>query len=130
VLRLAGLYTLERGAHSAWFKMGSVASSPQTLINQVHYDDAAAAAVAALLRPARAEVLVVADDKPLSRADICAQASRLPRFSQSERPTFTPDEGSSAVLGKVIDSSYTRAKIGWKPRYATFAEFVDQQLEQ
>ncbi|CAK9003852.1 Hypothetical protein SCF082_LOCUS7932 [Durusdinium trenchii] len=37
VLRLAGLYDLDRGPHSYWLKVGVVKGAPAGLINLVHY---------------------------------------------------------------------------------------------
>mmetsp|Transcript_54036 Transcript_54036/g.124404 ORF Transcript_54036/g.124404 Transcript_54036/m.124404 type:complete len:332 (-) Transcript_54036:122-1117(-) len=129
VLRLAGLYTYERGAHSAFFRKETLESSASGLINQVHYEDAAAATVAALIRPAPGSVLLAADDKPMSRIDICRAAGSAPRFNGRPIPTFTATaDGAKAAKGKVIDCSYTRELIGWHPRYRSFAEFMAQQL--
>ena len=50
VVRLAGLYLEGRGAHNYWLTQEEVAQRPDGLINQIHYRDAANAAVAALLR--------------------------------------------------------------------------------
>eukprot|EP00548_Thalassiothrix_antarctica_P018878 CAMPEP_0194185398 /NCGR_PEP_ID=MMETSP0154-20130528/42529_1 /TAXON_ID=1049557 /ORGANISM="Thalassiothrix antarctica, Strain L6-D1" /LENGTH=106 /DNA_ID=CAMNT_0038903713 /DNA_START=6 /DNA_END=323 /DNA_ORIENTATION=- len=50
VLRLAGLYTLERGAHNYWLGKDEVAGREDGLINLLHYDDAAGACMAALLK--------------------------------------------------------------------------------
>ncbi len=50
VVRLAGLYLEGRGAHNYWLTQEAVAQRPDGLINQIHYRDAANAAVAALLR--------------------------------------------------------------------------------
>jgi len=50
VVRFAGLYLEGRGAHNYWLTQEEVAQRPDGLINQIHYRDAANAAVAALLR--------------------------------------------------------------------------------
>ena len=76
VVRLAGLYTLERGAHNAWFNMGEVKQRPDGLINRVHYDDAASCVVAALANGAAGATYLAADDAPLSREAICRAAAR------------------------------------------------------
>ena len=49
VVRLAGLYTLDRGPHTFWLKNGTVTSNADGLVNTLHYDDAARVAVAACL---------------------------------------------------------------------------------
>ena len=67
----------------------------------------------------RTIVYRAADDKPLTREQTCVEACWAPRFAGRKVPTFT---GSDGGVGKVIDSSSTRAAIGWQPRYQTFGE--------
>jgi len=122
VVRLAGLYLEARGAHNYWLTQEEIAQRPDGLINQIHYRDAASSAVAALLRGTPGAVYMAADDKPLTRQQICVEACRAPRFAGQEMPKFT---GSDGGIGKVIDSSSTRAAIGWEPRYKTFGAFID-----
>ena len=43
VMRFGGLYTSYRGAHNYWIGKDSVPSSPDGLINLLHYEDAAGA---------------------------------------------------------------------------------------
>ena len=121
VVRLAGLYLEDRGAHNYWLTQEEVAQRPDGLINQIHYRDAANSAVAALLRGSAGCVYVAADDLPLTREQICIEACRAPRFAGRTMPKFTGD----GVAGKVVDSSVTRAAIGWQPMYPTFGAFVD-----
>jgi len=52
VLRLAGLYSLERGAHNYWLSQEKVDGRPDGLIGLVSYEDSAGAALAALKCPA------------------------------------------------------------------------------
>jgi len=122
VLRLAGLYLIDRGAHNFWLSKDEVAQRGDGLINQVHYRDAACAAVCALTRGTPGDVLVAADDKPLTREQICIEACRSPQFRGRKVPRFT---GSDGGVGKVLDCSTTRSAIAWKPRYSTFGAFVD-----
>jgi len=125
VVRLAGLYLEDRGAHNYWLSQEEIAQRPDGLINQIHYRDSANAAVAALLRGSAGSVYVVADDRPLTREQICAEASRLPRFAGRKLPKFIGTDGG---IGKIIDSSSTRAAISWQPKYKTFGAFVDTLL--
>ena len=122
VVRLAGLYTLERGAHNAWFNMGEVKQRPDGLINQVHYDDAASCVVAALANGAAGATYLAADDAPLSREAICRAAARAPRFAGKPMPRFVGEGGGT---GKVLDSARTRRELGWAPARATFDAFID-----
>jgi nucleoside-diphosphate-sugar epimerase len=126
VVRLAGLYLEERGAHNFWLTRSEVAQRADGLINLVHYRDAANAAVAALLRGAPGAVYLAADDRPLSREQICREACRAPRFRERTVPSFT---GTDSAIGKVCDSSATRKAIGWSPLYSTFGAFVDSLIE-
>ena len=125
VVRLAGLYLEDRGANNYWLTQEAVAQRPDGVINQVHYRDAASAAVAALLRGSAGSVYLAADDKPLTREQICVEACRAPRFAGRTVPAFT---GSGGGVGKVIDSSGSRAALGWQPRYSTFGAFIDTLL--
>lgn len=122
VVRLAGLYLEDRGAHNYWLTQDEVAQRPDGLINQIHYQDAAAAAVAALFRGKPGDVLLAADDAPMTREDICRAATRMRRFAGKGVPRFT---GSSGGVGKIIDCSHTRDAIGWEPRFKTFDAFAD-----
>lgn len=121
VTRLAGLYLIDRGAHNFWLSQKEVAQRSDGLINQVHYRDAADCAVAALLRGSAGEVYVAADDKPLTREQICVEALKAPYFSTKQMPKFTGTDGG---VGKVLDSSKSRAAIGWEPTYKTFGDFI------
>jgi hypothetical protein len=49
VVRLAGLYTLDRGPHTFWLNNGTCASNADGLVNTLHYEDAARVAIAACL---------------------------------------------------------------------------------
>ena len=110
VVRLAGLYTLERGAHNAWFNMGEVKQRPDGLINQVHYDDAAACVVAALANGAAGATYLAADDAPLSREAICRAAARAPRFAGSRCRA-----SSARAAGRGARQRPHAARLGWAP---------------
>ena len=122
VVRLAGLYLEDRGAHNYWLNQVEVKQRPDGIINLLHYRDAAGAAVAALLRGSAEQTLLAADDQPLTREAICREACRAPRFQGRVMPRFTGTDGG---IGKRVDCRATRDAIGWKPRYATFGKFVD-----
>ena len=66
---------------------------------QVHYRDAANAAVAALLRGSAGGVYLAADDRPLTREQICLEACRAPRFAARTVPRFTGPAGGGADHG-------------------------------
>ena len=129
VVRLAGLYTDEKGAHAAFlsndpspFTQNELAKRPDGLINQIHYEDAASAAIVAGLRGVPGEIYLAADDQPLTREAICTEARRTERFKNQAAPQF----GDKGGTGKVCDASKLRA-LGWKPRFASFSACMDYQ---
>jgi nucleoside-diphosphate-sugar epimerase len=122
------LYDHDHGAHAIYLSRERWAADPDGLINQVHYSDAAAAVVSALRRPSGGETLLVADDLPMSRSDICRAALRLPTYRHLQLPIF--NGGAGGIGGKVCDSSRTRSVLEWQPRYRTFEHFVDQECDE
>ena len=138
VLRLAGLYSLERGAHKYWVAQDTVAAAPDGLVNLVAYEDAARACVAALLAPAeralRGRTLLVADGAPRTREQICAAACRHARCAnRAPGPTF--DAGSRAArrgamrqrprLRRARDARAARVGV----EYASFDAYIDDLLK-
>ncbi|CAJ1396235.1 unnamed protein product [Effrenium voratum] len=123
VLRLAGLYDLDRGPHAYWLKTGVVTGQPDGLINLVHYDDAASAVVQALQAKSR-EVFVVADGVPLSRRGICEAAAKAKHFGAA-MPSFKAGEWEmGGTGGKRLDASKARRVLGWRPQFPSFAEYM------
>mmetsp|Transcript_20612 Transcript_20612/g.45119 ORF Transcript_20612/g.45119 Transcript_20612/m.45119 type:complete len:344 (-) Transcript_20612:27-1058(-) len=124
VLRLAGLYDVQRGAHSFWLKAGVVRGKPDGVLNLVHYKDAASAVVAALERgkDVRGKVFIVADGSPITRSEICEAAVSAAPFRGSKAPQF--EVPKSAGDGKRLDGARAREALGWTPRYPSFGQFM------
>ena len=127
VVRLAGLYTADRGPHTFWLKNGTVDSNADGLVNMLHYEDAASAAVAALLRGVASTVYLAADDEVVTREEICAAAVASGHFSGAKMPQFTSTTGP---VGKTCESKWTREVLQWTPRteYRTFANYMRNTL--
>ena len=127
VVRLAGLYTADRGPHTFWLKNGTVDSNADGLVNMLHYEDAASAAVAALLRGVESTVYLAADDEVVTREEICAAAVASGHFAGAKMPTFTSTNGP---VGKICESKWTREALQWTPRpeYRTFANYMRTTL--
>ncbi len=128
VLRLAGLYTLERGAHSYWLEKsgGQVKGSKDGIINLLHYDDAAGACVAALgvdVEQTRGKIFLISDGNPTTRYGICESALKSKRYNGASIPTFG-DEENAAGKGKVYDGHWSNEVLSWKSKYASFDEFM------
>ncbi|CAI7832638.1 unnamed protein product, partial [Closterium sp. NIES-53] len=66
VVRLAGLYTLERGAHTYWLRQGTVDQRPDHILNLISYEDAASLCAAILAARPRGQIFMGCDNHPLS----------------------------------------------------------------
>ena len=128
-LRLAGLYTLERGAHNFWLMGGKpeVGGRSDGLVNLLHYDDAAGSVVAALqvsnpMESINGKTFLVSDGNPLTRQQICESSLKSKRYAGMKIPVFTGTNDDP--IGKLYDGSYTNKVLKWKPRYPSFDEFM------
>jgi len=127
VLRLGGLYTLDRGAHNFWLsKVRESASAPNGLINLVHYDDAAEACVAAFSTEEtmrKQEVFLVSDGQPLSRLEICKAAQQHQLYAGQPLPNF---KGAADLMdGKRYNVAKARSGLQqWTPKFSDFSSFM------
>ena len=140
VLRLAGLYLLDRGAHNFW--LGNTAEEAKTevagrsdsVVNLLHYDDAAASVVAAMKRTIQdgssgddsqgGKVFLVSDGNPLTRRQICESSLKNERYADRTIPIFLGSKESGDPIGKIYDGSYTNNYLDWKPKYESFDKFM------
>ncbi len=130
VLRLAGLYTLERGAHNFWLEKGdgNIKGSRDGIINLLHYDDAAGSCIAALKtgENAKGQVFLISDGHPTTRGGICESALKSKRYGGCKMPNF--GEEDQAGKGKIYDGSWTYDILNWKPQYESFDKFMVNSL--
>lgn len=127
VLRLAGLYTLERGAHNYWLERGDgvVKGRDDGIINLLHYDDAASACVAALrVGPEinSRKVFLISDGHSTTRKGICESALQSARYKGREMPKFEGAEDEKR--GKIYDGSWSERTLNWKAMYISFDDFM------
>lgn len=130
VLRLAGLYNLERGAHNFWLTSGRVKAPSNGLINLLHYEDAASACVAALQAGSSTmagRIGLVSDGRPMTREAICRSALQASYYRKFSMPTFEDSSNSADDLGKVYDGSETNRLLQWQPKYESFDSFMKSQ---
>ncbi|KAH7432472.1 hypothetical protein KP509_07G024100 [Ceratopteris richardii] len=120
VVRLAGLYTRDRGAHIYWLKRGTVDSRPDHIVNLIHYEDAASLCVTIMKKGFRNDVFMGCDNHPLSRHEIMDIITESGKFGDK----FQGFTGTDGPLGKKMNCNRTREMTGWQPRHASFAEFV------
>lgn len=121
VLRLAGLYKSDRGAHTYWLEKGIVEARPDHILNLIHYEDAASLAIAILRKKLRSRIFLGCDNHPVSRQDVMDLVDRSGKFGKK----FQKFTGTSDPLGKKLNNSKTRAEIGWEPTYPSFAHFLE-----
>lgn len=121
VLRLAGLYTRERGAHSYWLRpsVTTVNGRGDAFVNLLHYDDAAAACVAAL-KGERRGTFIVSDSNPMTRKAICEAALNVGGLT-GNIPEFLGERNGDDDVGKVYDTTKFASNYpDWELRYKNF----------
>lgn len=125
VLRLAGLYALERGAHNYWMTVNKpIPSSPDGIVNQVHYEDAAGACFAALQtvpNKTQRRVFLISDGNPQTRLEISKSALQAAVYKDAQLPRF---DSAAKVNGNVFKGAASNAALQWKPRYPSFDAFM------
>ncbi|QCD83780.1 hypothetical protein DEO72_LG2g4127 [Vigna unguiculata] len=125
VLRLAGLYiSLVIGAHNYYLEKGTVDSRPDHILNLIHYEDAASLAVAILKKKFRGQIFLGCDNHPLSRQQMMDLVNKSGKFNKK----FDKFTGTDDPLGKRLNNTKTRQVVGWKPKYPSFAGFLESSL--
>jgi len=130
-LRLAGLYTLERGAHNYWLEKCSesgIQGREDGIVNLLHYDDAASAVLAALQVGCGVnskQTYLISDGHPTTRRGICESALKHERYNKeyTKVPPFLGKK-EDGLLGKVYDGSNSNQELKWQPTYSSFDEFM------
>ncbi|XP_058203265.1 uncharacterized protein LOC131317706 isoform X3 [Rhododendron vialii] len=120
VLRLAGLYKADRGAHVYWLRKGTVDTRPDHILNLIHYEDAASLLVAIMKKKLRGRIFLGCDNHPLSRQEVMDLIKKSGKFSQK----FEGFTGTNDPLGKKLNNEKTCKEIGWEPKYPSFAQFL------
>jgi nucleoside-diphosphate-sugar epimerase len=128
VLRLVGLYHATRGPHTFFIRQGEVARYGGYVVNMLHYEDAAALAVAILRGDGapkggwRGKVFVGTDGHPLTFREMVDACLASGLFTGSVDFTAPPPEGGVG-LGKRVNNDATRRQLGWAPKYSSFKDF-------
>ncbi|CDF37085.1 unnamed protein product [Chondrus crispus] len=130
VIRLAGLYTRDRGPHVFWLRKRAVPGPVDSFVNMLHYEDAATAVVAVLRmkeekREGRSKFLACAE-RSVTRREICEAALKHPKYKETGVPEYGEGEAGEPRL---YDGSWTRRVTGWKPKYEAFDDFMEIDAE-
>ncbi|BDA51136.1 hypothetical protein COCOBI_18-0110 [Coccomyxa sp. Obi] len=125
VVRLAGLYHAQRGAHTFFLRMGKVGRWAGYTVNLIHYEDAADLSAAILRGDGnsnfyRGRVFLGADGVPLTFQEM--MDATLASGAYEGAIEFTGSE--SAVKGKRLNASATRGALQWSPRYSSYQAFM------
>jgi len=128
-LRLAGLYTLERGAHNYWLESEKdIQGRADGIINLLHYDDAASACMAAIeagQKVVAGKTFLISDSHPTTRLGICESAIKAAKYADKTIPPIIG--GDDMPRGKIYDGSWSDATLNWKPTYESFDKFMASQ---
>lgn len=81
--------------------------------------------VKALLHGQPSATYLVADDKALTRQQICEAALRHPRFCELSMPTF---DSSAPRIKKSCNMTWTRKQLKFEPTYRTFELFMQAEI--
>lgn len=121
VVRLAGLYTADRGAHMFFLKAGSVSRCGENVINLIHYEDAAALTVEALLAGTRSKNYLGCDNHPVTLAAMMKYVVDSGKYEGG-----CEFLGDGPPQGKKLNNDKTRHELSWEPKHASFEIFVNK----
>ncbi|KAK3244368.1 hypothetical protein CYMTET_46013 [Cymbomonas tetramitiformis] len=121
VVRLAGLYHATRGAHMYFLKMGEVPSKGDSLVNLIHYKDAATLSVAALSSGFKEQTFMGCDNSPVTKIEMMEAVYASGRY-EDDKCTFTITEGNP---GRRMNNNATRLLLTWQPEFASFQDFME-----
>ncbi len=129
VVRLAGIYGPGRSALLKKFLGGAAVIDPQNarFVNQVHRDDIAAALVLLVNQEEMGtQIFNVVDDQPLLQSEcyrwLAQRLNRpLPPIGASEQQRKRGDSNKRVSNAKL-------RRLGWTPRYPTFADAMGKSV--
>ena len=128
ILRLAGLYTLDRGAHNFFMGKAEILRRPDGILNSLHYDDAAGACLAAVKagKRVRGQTFLISDGSPSTRLGVCESCLKSKMYSEKTLPNFITEE-SDVEIGKIYDGEKSNKALNWHPQYPSFDAFMRSQ---
>jgi nucleoside-diphosphate-sugar epimerase len=129
VARLAGIYGPGRSALLSKFLAGTAVIDPENdrFVNQVHRDDIASALFFLLSRKAEgAQIYNVIDDQPILQSECYRWLGQrlnrpLPPIGKPKGPRKRGDSN------KRVSNARLR-RLGWAPRYPTFADAMEESV--
>ena len=125
VVRMAGLYFLERGPQIVYLRTKESARRSDGLINLIHYDDAADLCLAALERGDPGGVYMGCDDEPIRRLVLAEAAFSAKVYAGRQSAERCAFHGQDGPVGRRCQNSFTRRALQWEPRYASFLRWLN-----
>ncbi len=127
VARLVGLYHSSRGAHMYFLKIQTVPRWGDSVINLIHYEDAADLCVR-ILRPQgegaphRGRVFLGCDNHPVSFQKMMDATFLSGKYKGHCKFTGEPQ----AFVGKLATNDQSRADLAWQPAFESYEAFMRQ----
>lgn len=126
-LRLAGIYGPGRLPRLEGLRAGEpIAADPESWLNLIHVDDAAAAVIAVSRAEKPGRLYVVSDGRPLRRREYYG---RLAAITGSPEPRWIPPDPSARGGDKRVDPRRLVAEIGWQPAHVDALAAIGGILE-
>jgi nucleoside-diphosphate-sugar epimerase len=129
VARLAGIYGPGRSALLSKFLAGQAIIDPENdrFLNQVHRDDIASAFFLLLNRPSTArEIYNVVDDQPILQSECYRWLAE--RLNRAIPPLGRSTSISKRGVSNKRVSNTKLSRLGWRPRYPSFAEAMEKSI--
>ena len=116
-----------QGAHEVWLtKVKETEAKPNTMINLLHYDDAARSALASFFSAkAKQEIFLVCDYQPMTYLEVCQTAKKHDLYTEKDVPDF---KGNAEKAGKIYEGTKIRNMLGWQPKFTNFENFVSKDF--
>jgi hypothetical protein len=124
VVRMAGLYHRHRGPHIVYLRTKRSNRRPDGIINLIHYDDAAALCLAALIRGQGRSFYVGCDDQPVSRQELVDATIDSGLYGHRSEIHRTEFAGTNGPLGRRCSNARTRKALDWRPRYGSYMHWL------
>jgi nucleoside-diphosphate-sugar epimerase len=131
ILRVAGIYGPGRGY---WFKQyvngaAAIEGDGKRLLNMIHRDDVAGAAIAALQHGQPGEIYNAVDDEPMTQLGFFQWLSGS---LGKPMPPFVPEEATAAlkrgVTSKKVSNRRLKLELAYRFKYPTFREGYAAEL--
>lgn len=107
---------------------------PGLVFSRLHVEDLAAVVIAAMMRNEHEALYLPTDDEAAAPQDVLAHAARLsghllPRAQAWDDPALSPRLRHFYQDHKRIDSSGTRERLQWRPRFPSYREGLQDAWE-